>query len=664
MRLRSPCGAALALALLLPATTLAQDASPEPTLPLPRAVEAAYAAGTRSADGNPGPAYWQNRSVHDIALTVLPPDRTVRATETITYANAGPRALRAVPVRLYQNAHRSTAMREKVYPKAFLTNGITIDSFKVNGIEVPFRPDGTVSGETIKVIPLPESIPAGGQATFEIAWRFDLARHAAKEGVVDPTTFFLAYFFPRIAPIRDDEHGDLGGRYPGFDLQEFTYRAGREVDNDFADFDVSVTAPRDFLVWATGELQNPQEVLQPEAAKRYAHSLTSDQTITIATPADVAAGTITARGDTLTWRWQARDVTDFALGISNHYVWDASSVIGDPATGARVGVQAAYPETAAAVYRTMAQDQRDIIGYASTEWPGIAWPYPRSTVFVGGADEEYPMMANDSADPPIRGLSARFVAAHELYHQYFPFLMGINEQRYPILDEGWTTFFEVLFNAQDLPPGVEDGIYAAVRSATLSLPWSGSQIPAITPADSLRGPAADQNAYGKASMAYLALKDLLGDDGFKAGLQAFIQRWQGRHPLPWDMFNTFEDVSGRDLTWFWEDTFYSDAYVDLAITAVTATDEGWTADVRNAGGFPIPSTLVATYADGTIESVPLGTGTWKDGDRVSLSLQDGRAPTRIDLVTGPFVDATPADDTWNGPNAALPSPSPAEQAEG
>jgi hypothetical protein len=402
MKLRSPLGAALGLVLLLPGATLGQEPSAPADLPLPRAVAAAYAAGTRSADGNPGPAYWQNRSTYDIALTVLPPDRTVHATETIVYTNASPRDLAAVPIRLYQNAHRPTAMREEVYPKSFLTNGITVDSFKVNGMEVPFKADSVASGETLKVIPLPEPIPAGGQATFEIAWRFDLARHAEKEGVVDPTTFYLAYFFPRVAPVRDDEHGDLNGRYPGFDLQEFTYRGGREIDNDFGDYSVSVTVPRNFVVWATGELQDPDAVLQPEAARRYADSLTSDATIAIATPADLAAGRVTAQDDTVTWRWKADGVTDFALGLSDHYTWDAASVVGDPASGARVGVQGAYPETAARAYGSIVQDQRDVIAYASTEWPGVPWPYPRSTVFVGGADEEYPMMANDSAEPPSR----------------------------------------------------------------------------------------------------------------------------------------------------------------------------------------------------------------------------------------------------------------------
>lgn len=667
MKTRSAVVLALALALVAPGAALAQDPSAPPAsapspLTMPRAVQLAYAAGTRSADGNPGPNYWQNGSVHDIALTVMPPDRTVQATQTITYTNNAPFDLAAVPVRLYQNVHRPTAMREKVYPPEFLTDGITIDTFKVNGQDVPFTPDPRVPGETIKVIPLPEPIPAGGTATFEIGWHFELAEHAEKEGVIDPTTFFIGYFFPRIAPIRDDEGGDALGAYRYYDTEEFTARSGRELNNDFADFTVSVTVPKDFAVWATGELQNPDEVLQADAAKKYADSLTSDETITIATPAELAAGSITAQTDTVTWQWKAQNVMDFVLGLSDHYVWDAGSVVGDPATGARVGLQSAYPESATTNYTTSVAEQADVITFATTQWPGIPWPYPRSSIFVGGADEEYPMMANDSEDPPVPGLTVGYVAAHELMHQFFPFLMGINEQRWPILDEGWTTALDSLYNNQVMPPGVNDSIFGQLRGATQNGIWTGVEIPAITAADALRGSSGSENAYGKASMAYLALKFLLGDDTFKTSLHTFIDRWQGKHPLPWDMFNTFNAASGQDLTWFWQNWFYSEHYSDLGIASVNQTADGWAVDIANTGGFAIPFVVVATYADGTNEAVPGGVALWKDATSVTIPLTAGKEPMLVQLGTGPFAQATPADATWVSPNAPVPSAAPASPA--
>ena len=72
------------------------------------------------------------------------------------------------------------------------------------------------------------------------------------------------------------------------------------------------------------------------------------------------------------------------------------------------------------------------------------------------------------------------------------------------------------------------------------------------------------NEYGKASLGYLAMKDLLGDAMFKKCLQAYIARWHGKHPTPWDFFYTFNDVSGQNLNWFWTDWYFKNSYVDLA----------------------------------------------------------------------------------------------------
>ena len=418
-------------------------------------------------------------------------------------------------------------------------------------------------------------------------------------------------------------------------------------------------------MWATGELLNPGEVLQPEYADRLARSMTQDETITIATPAELAQGKVTSQDEQVTWTWTASGVTDFALGLSDHYVWDAASAVADPATGRRVSVQGAYPESASADMASIAQDQRDVIDFGSTQWPGIPWPYPKSTVFVGGADEEYPMMANDTAGPPLPGLpvTPKFVAAHELLHSYFPFLMGVNEQRYPILDEGWTTAFEYLFNAQDLQPGLEDALFAAIRAANITPAWSGVEIPAITAADSLRGLAASENAYGKASMAYLALRSLLGDDAFKAGLQGFIERWQGKHPLPWDMFNTFEDVTGEDLTWFWQNWFYSDGYVDLGIAGVTGSDGSYAVEVENTGGFAVPFAVQATYADGSTAAVSQDPSVWKDSpNRLTIPLESHAEPMQVVVSAGLFGDAVPTDNTWTSPNAPPPSAAPSSAA--
>ena len=163
-------------------------------------------------------------------------------------------------------------------------------------------------------------------------------------------------------------------------------------------------------------------------------------------------------------------------------------------------------------------------------------------------------------------------------------------------------------------------------------------------------------------MAYLALKYLLGDDAFKTGLHTFIERWQGKHPLPWDMFNTFNDATGQDLNWFCQNWFYTDHNMDLGITGVNQTADGWTVDVANTGGFAIPFAVVATYADGTTEAVPGGVDLWKDATSVTIPFTAGMEPMAVQVGSGPFLQATPADATWVSPNAPVPSTAPGSPA--
>lgn len=629
----------------------ATDEAPAPDFYVPRPVQMAYEAGTRSFDGNPGPNYWQNKSVHNIEITVSPPSRTISATETISYTNNSPNELAFITLRTYMNVHQANAQREETYPLDFITPGIQVDAFSVNGNAID--PDLVfTSGKTEYVIPLGEpgmGIQPGDTWTFDFSWHYDLApANGWKEGVVDDTTFFLAYFYPRLAILNDTPN-----LFGGWDYEEFTALSGRELANDFADFTFSVNVPQNFVVWATGELQNPDEVLQPEVAERLADSMTSDEITTIATAEETQDGMVTAQTDTVTWRWQADHVAEIALGLSDHYQWDAGSVEVDPGTGRRASVQAAY-DPAATAWENAVQDGKDALVFGSTEWPGVPYPYPKTTLFLGGAGEEYPMMANDGAEgAPIEGASGtRFEAAHELFHSWFPWYMGTDERRYPFMDEGWTTAFEYLFNVQDLGPELADEIFIQFRSGQLMQLDAGMDIPIIFAADRTRGLVTGRNAYDKPALGYLALKELMGDEAFKAALHEFIDRWHGKHPLPWDMFNTFNgvsnDVSGEDLTWFFNAWFFEPHYLDLALESVEPSADGYAVEVHNIGGMPMPFDVVVTYADDSSESFRQNPAVWAESeDTITVQIDTEGEPVSITLNGGIFLDFDETDNAWD-----------------
>jgi hypothetical protein len=476
-------------------------------------------------------------------------------------------------------------------------------------------------------------------------WHYDLvADKGWKEGAIDETSYFLAYFFPRVTNYSD---------YNGWDLSPFTM--GREFNNDFADFQVEVDAPRDFVVWATGTLQNPVEVLQPEVQRQLQASFSSDEVITLAQAADVKAGKVTARGERLVWKWRAEHVPDFAIALSNHYRWDAASTVVDPASGRRASVQAAYAE-GATDFKPAVRTAQQTLRFASTVYPGVPYPYPKTTIVLGSADEEYPMMVNDSSNVGSAWAAALpenaftgFVAAHEILHSWFPFYMGINEKRYPFMDEGWTTAFEYLRNREVMGPKVADTLFKAFRAAPLVPALSSYELPIITPHDALwaQAPIFGHNQYGKAALGYLALKDLMGDAAFRTALHTFMARWNGKRPLPWDMFNSFNDAGVGNHDWFFRNWFFSYNHMDLALDAVRSDGGVQTVAVRNPGGMAVPFDLVLAYADGSSERVHLTPSAWQaDGRRTEVRIAGGKALRSVTLDTGIFVDANPADNVW------------------
>jgi hypothetical protein len=185
---------------------------------MPRNVQMAYEEGTRSPDGNPGEKYWQNKAVHSMSITVAPPNRTVSATEEITYTNNSPKPLGEVIFRLYQNVHTPEGLQELYFTKDFLTSGIQIDEFRVNGEVKEWAPD-PASGLTWALIPLAQPLAPNASIKFSFKWHYDLAVEHVKEGVIDETTFYLAYFFPRVAVANDTDFFPE----PGWDTEEFTY---------------------------------------------------------------------------------------------------------------------------------------------------------------------------------------------------------------------------------------------------------------------------------------------------------------------------------------------------------------------------------------------------------------------------------------------------------
>ncbi|MEZ5423549.1 MAG: M1 family metallopeptidase [Pyrinomonadaceae bacterium] len=601
---------------------------------MPRNVKQAYANGTRSMDGKPGPKYYQNKSVHNIRMTIAPPNRTITGSEDITYTNNSPKPLANLVLRFELNVHSPEAARDQPAATDELTSDITVDEYAENGKVKEWKPLIPRKGMTYNVIKLDEPVPPGGSVKLSFKWHYELVLESGREGVIDQTTFYIAYFYPRVAVLDDVNGWDQVAHIPS-----------HEFFGDFNDYTLDVTVPKNYIVWATGDLVNADEVLQPAIAERLRKSFTSDDVVKVATLDEVKAGKVTAQNATNTWKWKAENVSDVAFGLSDHYIWDAGSLVVDKKTGRRVSTQAAYDEPSVN-FANMVKYIKTSLEFSSNRWPGVPYPYPKMTIFRGFADMEYPMMANDSAqkDPNMQ----EFIAAHEIMHSYFPFYMGINERRYAFMEEGWTTAFEYLFNSETFNKEMADQLFKAFRvRGWIRNMSSDADIPIMTPENVLTGGGYGNNKYGRAALGYLAMKDLLGDAEFKRVLHGFMERWNGKHPTPWDMYNSFNNISGKDMNWFWNAWYFSYSYIDLAVGGVEKRTDGSAVTVKNVGGAPAPFDVVVTFDDGTTERLHQTPAVWeKNMKEAVVRVASPKTIKSVTLDGGIYLDYTDADNTW------------------
>lgn len=623
MMLRSTILSALFLLLIIQAN--AQE------LYMPRDIKKAYHNGTRSADGKPGKNYWQNFGRYNISITVAPPKKDVTGTEQITYINNSPDTLKRLNIKLIMNIHRPGAARFSGTTEDYLAEGIQVDEFKVNGEKKNWN--NKQARTTNQYVSLSKPLMPHDSVKLDVAWHYQLVTGGGREGVIDSTSFYLAYFYPRVS-VYDD--------YVGWDRTEFV--DALEFYNDFNDYTLNVTVPKNFIVWATGTLQNPNKVLQPEYAERLEKSMTSDSTIHIATPEDLAGKKITAQDEMNTWTWKANYITDVALGISDHYDWDAASVVVDKATGRRASMQAAFLDKSMDFHHSV-QFGRNALSWFSNNWPGVPYPFPKMTAFQGFADMEYPMMVNDSHTGSLS--FAQLVQDHEIAHTYFPFYMGINETRYGFMDEGWATTLELLIGTAEVGKEKAENLYKQFRIAGwIHDPSTAEDQPIITQGTELRG-GLGNNEYGKPSLSYLALKDMLGDDLFKKALHTYMGNWHGKHPIPWDYFNSMSSGSGRNLNWFFNNWFFTNGYIDLALKNVTKIGAGYKFDVQNIGGFAAPFDLVLTYSDGTTGRIHQTSAVWeKDQKHATISFKNNKSIKSAKIDGGIFMDADESNNNW------------------
>ena len=331
-----------------------------------------------------------------------------------------------------------------------------------------------------------------------------------------------------------------------------------------------LTVPADHVVEATGQLQNPKEVLSREEHKRYRQAQNSfDKPVIIVTEEEATVKEKSFSKKKKTWEFKAENVRDFGFATSRKFIWEMMAV---KLGGKNVMAVSLYPKegnplweeySTKAVVQTLKTYSHHTFDY----------PYPKAvSVHAKNQGMEYPMICWNYGRPDEDGSysdSVKFgmisVIIHEIGHNFFPMIVNSDERQWGWMDEGLDTFMQYLTEQEfaKTHPNSIDGLekYPSRRGEPKAIVnyMSGDQsflAPIMSNPENVYqlGP----NAYGKPATALNILREtVMGKDLFDHAFKTYSQRWMFKHPTPADFFRTMEDASAVDLDWFWRGWFYT-----------------------------------------------------------------------------------------------------------
>jgi hypothetical protein len=625
------------------ASTGRQRAESFKALPLPvwPEFDVAVAKGTRTATGEPGPNYWQQRASYVLRAELNPVSKRLSGSGTITYQNASPDALPVLYIQAYPNLFAPDAKRNTNILAAL--GGITFTKVSVAGTALDSTAAAgagyTVNG-TVMALRLPAPLEPGGSLELGFEWSLRVAPDGPRGGQ-DRETYVLSYWYPQVA-VYDDVNGWQADQYLG----------NAEFYMGYADYDVALTVPAGWLVTSTGVLTNPEDVLSAQTRARLDEARARGTVVNVVKEADRGAGKSTTEGadGRLTWRYRASNVRDVTWATSNLYLWDVTTtdvgdVTGDGKPDSTLIGSYYRPDRIRNGWRESARyAARAISVFSKALWP---YPYPHMSVVDGPAScggMEYPMITCIGGDWNPRTLFD--VEAHEIAHMWFPMMVGSDEKRHAWMDEGFAQYLQAAAIKVEFPTADDEAesrrnyLEAMRYLGETELMRHGDMYPNYTE----YGVA----SYFKPATALVALRTVIGDSTLARGLREYGRRWSGKHPMPPDFWNTISGVAGQDLDWFWRSWFYETWKLDQAIDDAVQVGDSLDVQVENKGRMPMPVILVARNQKGDTTQVMIPVDVWLTGTKratVRMAVPSGFTRVEIDPDER-FPDVDRTNQVW------------------
>ncbi|MBS1495860.1 MAG: M1 family metallopeptidase [Bacteroidetes bacterium] len=519
---------------------------------------------TRSATGEPNTGYWQNRADYQINVSLNDSSNEIKGSVLITYKNNSPHSLPFLWLYLDQNLFKNDSRGQARMPVGQRSRYGDAAShfeggFKLSEVKVGNENADYIVSDTRMQIRLPKAVRPGGDVIkIKIDYSFTLPKYGADRcGILSTKNgdiYAVAQWYPRMC-VFDDVEGWNTNPYLG----------PSEFYLEYGDFDFNITAPASHIVVASGELQNPLDVLTPLQYKRWQQAKTSDNTVMIRTADEVTDPASRPKAKTLTWKFKMNNARDVSWASSKAFIWDAAKI--NLPDGKKALAESVYPVEAKGNSkwgRATEFTKGSIENYSKRWYP---YPYPVATnVASNVSGMEYPGIVFCGSNAGGKGLWG--VTDHEFGHTWFPMIVGSNERKYGWMDEGFNTFINSIAD-KDFNNGEFYKDNSDKSNIVQYLFGPGSESIFNTP-DAMKEMNIGATLYYKPGYGLELLRNhILGPDRFDYAFREYIRRWAFKHPTPWDFFHTMDNAAGEELSWFWKGWFIENYKLDQGISAVT-----------------------------------------------------------------------------------------------
>lgn len=542
-------------------------------------------------------ADWQQSVDYEIKVSLNDIDHLLTGQISIRYVNNSPDELTYIMMHLWPNAYKNN---QTAFAMQQLGNGSSdfyyakdeergwIDSldFKVNGAAVKWAPDG--KHIDIARLELAEPLKPGDTLLLETPFKVKIPGSFSRFGHVK-NGYQITQWYPK--PAVYDVNG--WNAMPYLDQGEFY--------SEYGSFHVEITLPRDYVVSATGELQEEEEweFLEKREGKPLSAELQKEKRDGLSSS---VFKTITFKQDRI------HDFAWFADPTFNVTTDKLQLPSGDTVT-VMIFTTEEYEREKCDEYVSYT---RHALMYYSQNI-GI-YPYAYCSVvqgaLVAGGGMEYPMVT------VIPNLNEGRVIVHEVGHNWFYGILGNDERRYPWMDEAINSYYEnrAMDSYNNKTTSREDPLAAlnlmselgdmnslAFRVIAVDAERKFEHQPIGAHSESFTWINYGAVVYGKGASAFSYLEAYLGHNTLDQAFKSYFDNWQFRHPLPGDLKAVFEEVSGKDLSWFFDDYLVSDGILDYSLEFVNKVTVK--ARIRNEGDIVAPFPVDYILGDKIVRTI-------------------------------------------------------------